>query len=376
MSDSRSTSVRFVAIDFYRFVAASGVVALHFAIWSKQPADSWLAVSTRDFYLFVDFFFILSGFVIARTYCEMVGNIRAIALYLRRRFARIYPLYFVTLMFFAALSFSGISRYPDRSQHASFVSQLVMMSSWSWNARLPFNLPAWSLSVEWAMYVLFPLLIFICRRFGVWTLLVTIALGFLANQTYLATLPTPLWYLDLNPLRALPTFAIGVLIAETIERFANPYSVWLGFSAFLLAIIMMILHAHIYAIIGIFSISVLLTAGGELVGSPRLFDNSICKALGDASYSVYMLHVIVIMIVIDFLWKKEIAGNEHFPILMFALLVFPFIVGCSILTFKAFERPMRDLISGRKHVLIKTRTRDDMAEIKWDINGPVQKPQR
>ena len=51
-------SVRFVTLDFYRFIAACGVVFLHF--FSLHTPDSLLISSTEDFALFVDFFFILS----------------------------------------------------------------------------------------------------------------------------------------------------------------------------------------------------------------------------------------------------------------------------------------------------------------------------
>ena len=98
-----------------------------------------------------------------------------------------------------------------------------------------------------------------------------------------------------------------------------------------------------------FSLSIFLTAGGELIHQPRLFNNSICKALGDASYSVYMLHIIIMMVAFDFLWKRY-TGTNQFPVLGFVLAVFPFIVGWSILTFRMFEKPMRDLISGRRQL--------------------------
>ena len=66
-----------------------------------------------------------------------------------------------------------------------------------------------------------------------------------------------------------------------------------------------------------------LTAGGELIHQPRLFNNSICKALGDASYSVYMLHIIIMMVAFDFLWKRY-TGTNQFPVLGFvSSWVFP-----------------------------------------------------
>jgi len=342
-------SVRFVTLDFYRFIAACGVVFLHF--FSLHTPDSLLISSTEDFALFVDFFFILSGFVIAHAYSDTLTNTRDVLIYLRRRLARIYPLYFVTLMFFVAAALSGMSHYAVKGSAPSLASQLAMVTSWSLTPSLPLNFPAWSISVEWAMYLLFPFLIFISRRAGSWILLAIIALGFLANESYLASgfAPAHVWLLNLNPIRALPSFTIGILMATHIEHFKSRYGVWIGFGVFLGTVAMMIDHQNVYAVLCAFSLAIFLTAGGELIHQPRLFNNSICKALGDASYSVYMLHIIIMMVAFDFLWKRY-TGTNQFPVLGFVLAVFPFIVGWSLLTFRMFEKPMRDLISGRRQL--------------------------
>lgn len=344
---AKPSSVHFVTLDLYRFIAASGVVALHFAEFTEHPSSEWLRYSTSQFYLFVDFFFILSGFVIARSYSDTLKASCDVVDYLRRRLARIYPLYFVTFVFFAIASLIGVSHYPDRSKAASMLSQLMMINSWPLNAPSPYNLPAWSISVEWAMYLLFPLMLLACRQLGWWILFLIIAIGFLANYRYInsGVLAAPLWSLNINPIRALPTFSIGVSIAIYIDRYAVPYGVAIGFFAFLISIGMMVDHANAYAVLFTFSISIFLTANGELQKPPTIFNNAICKALGDSSYSVYMLHIIVIMVTVDLFWKK-ITGNVEFPIIGFALLVFPLIVIFSILNYQVFERPLRNTIAG------------------------------
>ena len=63
-----------------------------------------------------------------------------------------------------------------------------------------------------------------------------------------------------------------------------------------------------------------------------------------------MLHIIIMMVVMDFFWKRY-TGTNQFPVLGFVFVVFPLIVGGAILTFRVFERPMRDAISGRRQFL-------------------------
>jgi len=339
--------VRFVTLDFYRFIAASGVVFLHF--FSLHTQDRLLTFLTWDFALFVDFFFILSGFVIAFAYAETLNNTSDVLIYLRRRLARIYPLYFLTLMFFVGAALTGISHYATRSDSPSVVSQLAMVTSWSLHTHLPFNFPAWSISVEWAMYLLFPFIALISRRLGFLFLPAIIVVGFFVNEMYLASgfVPAHAWIFNVNPIRALPSFAIGMLIATQVKRYNIRYGFWMGLCAFLASIVMMSAHSNVYAVLFMFSLSIFLSAGGELADRSRLFNSRICEALGDASYSVYMLHIIVMMVTMDYFWKR-FTGTNQFPILGFVLVIFPLIVGGSLLTFRVFEKPMRDVISGRR----------------------------
>jgi peptidoglycan/LPS O-acetylase OafA/YrhL len=327
-------SGHFAVLDFYRFLAASGVVILHFGVYD------W----ARQFDLFVDFFFMLSGFVIAHTYGDAVNTVPNILTYLRRRLARIYPLYFLTLMLFAIPALLGMTRISVTP--SAILSQLALVNAWPLNAALPFNYPAWSISVEWAMYLLFPLLMLLYRRAGYFGLLTIVLIGFFANAALMGMLPVPSWFLDFNPIRAVPTFVIGILIAMMFRRFSFRNGVWIGFAGFLVSVALMIAHANVYAVLALFSIVILLTAGGEFADRPALFNNRICRVLGDASYSIYMLHFFILSVFIELLWKGHFGGAEV-PI-VYGVAVGLFIIALSILTFNHFEKPMRDLISGRR----------------------------
>ena len=80
--------MRFVALDSWRGIAALMVAAYHFeATWHGHGA-SLLANS----YLFVDFFFVLSGFVIAHAYGAKINSARDLAAFAVRRFGRLWPL--------------------------------------------------------------------------------------------------------------------------------------------------------------------------------------------------------------------------------------------------------------------------------------------
>src|SRR5437763_806271 len=84
------------ALDFYRFVAATGVAVLHFTEFANYDAATGIGGNVAMFYMFVDFFFVLSGFVIGLQYFQ-ISSPSEILSFLRKRIARIYPMHFITL---------------------------------------------------------------------------------------------------------------------------------------------------------------------------------------------------------------------------------------------------------------------------------------
>src|SRR5579883_2462326 len=148
-----------------------GIAALMVAVYHIDPELRGFGAFGRAVgrgYLWVDLFFVLSGFVLALNYGgKFAQGWRAEAWrdFLLRRVARIYPLYAVLL--FGALLYMamGLGRsyampllpYP-RLPHpvAVELANVVMVQSWGIGPSLDGT--AWSLSAEWAAYVLFPLL--------------------------------------------------------------------------------------------------------------------------------------------------------------------------------------------------------------------------
>lgn len=112
-------------------------------------------------YLAVDLFFMLSGFVIFYNYADRLhgGDRVEIRQFLWRRFARVWPLH--GFMLAAYLAFVGVlfvtgrdtSHYPL----ADLPLNLILAQNWGLTHQLSWNHPAWSISTEFAAYLLFPL---------------------------------------------------------------------------------------------------------------------------------------------------------------------------------------------------------------------------
>lgn len=111
-------------------------------------------------YLAVDIFFLLSGFVIWLNYGDRLVGREAATDFLVRRLARIWPLHAAMLAFGALLAavllVSG--RPAPDFPFAALPLHLLLVQDWGWSNPQMWNDPAWSISAEWAAYLLAPVI--------------------------------------------------------------------------------------------------------------------------------------------------------------------------------------------------------------------------
>jgi peptidoglycan/LPS O-acetylase OafA/YrhL len=115
-------------------------------------------------YLWVDFFFILSGFVLAYRYresCEKL-NWRVYRDFVWHRVARIWPLHLVTLL--GALLYLGHKHGIGFLTPSAVVANFFLVHGWGYYFSPALNFPSWSLSDEWGAYLVLPLYLFALGR--------------------------------------------------------------------------------------------------------------------------------------------------------------------------------------------------------------------
>lgn len=141
-----------------------GIAALMVAIYHLHVAGIVTELNfVRNSYLFVEFFFVLSGFVISYSCINKNVSINWFFEFMKKRFARIYPLHiFMTLMFipFAIINIKLNIDLGDRFSVESFFRNVFLIQA-LWGSGETWNLPAWSISVEFYTYILFGLSILI-----------------------------------------------------------------------------------------------------------------------------------------------------------------------------------------------------------------------
>lgn len=321
---------RYEILDGLRGVAALTVLIFH----CFEPYRTAFGTQIINHgYLAVDFFFVLSGFVIGYAYDDRWDRMTTWSFF-KRRLVRLHPLVIFGTIFGACMFFFEGSGYfylidgcPGWKFALVFVMALLMIPCGpgidirSWSEFNPFNGPNWSLTFEYIGNILYALLF---RH------LPTFVLGILCIASAFLTLNLTLgldlfgvfeapkfdviggWSLTTNHLfigftRFFYPFFCGLVIARLLASRRNeenpsgsPLSVKGGFwwcSLILVAIfsIPMISGEAGFAdglyqaisIVAIFPIVVLLGAGSRIT-DPR--SAKVCKTLGDLSYPLYITH--------------------------------------------------------------------------------------
>ena len=170
---------RFSSLTSLRFVAAMTIVLYHyFALGDDFSTDDGVGAAANPIsrglahyfsaltngHLAVGFFFVLSGFVLAHAHFNELrsGQFQYVP-FLKRRFSRIYPLFFIITVgygvaFLLALSLGIKVNHPQNFTWTAFLSNVFLLRGLGLIGHLTFDGPAWYVSSQWHLYLLFPLL--------------------------------------------------------------------------------------------------------------------------------------------------------------------------------------------------------------------------
>ena len=217
-----------------RFVAAFWVLTYHL----QGPLNT-LGLNhipmVSDFFrvgrLGVDLFFALSGFILAHTYLERMGpalKMRAAGFFLWLRLGRIYPVHLVMLFVagFAVVAqakLTGEALNRDWLTPWDFIKQLLLIQEWGPAPQRGWNFVAWSLSMEWLAYLLFPFIVLVLwrfrRRLPTWAIVVAAAVVLVPLIMYGLTTTDP-FYTDHwgSTIRVLTEFTAGGLTYLIVTR--------------------------------------------------------------------------------------------------------------------------------------------------------------
>ena len=308
-------------LESLRGIAALMVAMSHFRIDSFIYQNQFVGNS----YLWVDFFFVLSGFVIALNYQFKIKNFHSLFTFQAKRFVRLYPLHLILLFIFLGLEYAeyykeqifnnaGIAPAFSKNTFPTFVHNIflthnIFLNDVSW------NYPSWSISAEFYTYFLFGLILLKTKSSHssiLWlsSILVLLSLLILFN-TSMET--------SQGIFRCLYSFFLGVIIFNINNIYNFKVSVLFSYMIFILALLGIYFAGppqfiNINIVMPIIFASLIYSLlrsrpSNQLI---RILNLNFLIFLGAISYSIYMIHALIWKLISIFLrYAIDIEGSQE-----------------------------------------------------------------
>lgn len=363
--DIKSSKPHYEILDGLRGVAALLVVLFHvFEIHSHGDHSKQII---NHGYLAVDFFFLLSGFVLGYAYDDRWGEM-TLKDFFKRRIIRLQPMIIIgsiigALLFYfqdsPTLGWGGINEVPV------WKMLLVMLIGFTlipvgkgldirgWNEMHPLNGPAWSLFFEYIANIVYALIL---RRVSkvVLAILVVVAAGFTIH--YALTNPNGDiiggWSIDdstqlkIGFIRLAFPFLAGLLLAR-IGKLRYTKNAFL--SATLLLVVLLSVPRlgdadslclnglyECFCLIIMFPFIIWLGAGGKVQGYKA---SKVCKFLGDISYPIYITHFPIAYVYMAWVTNNNLTLEQSWH---YGLLVVIAAVATAYLAMRFYDLPIRE----------------------------------
>lgn len=355
----------YAILDGLRGVAAIVVVWFHIF---EAYATSHLDQRINHGYLAVDFFFMLSGFVIGYAYDDRWKTMTTIE-FIKRRIIRLHPMVVIGAVIGGIMFYSQGCSVWDVSQVtivalfiATFVNMLLIPAPTGLEVRglgemYPLNGPSWSLFFEYIGNILYVLFI---RKLSTRSLAVLVALAGVGLASF------SLWgpYGDIcagfamtgqeltgGSFRLLYSFSAGLLLFRLFKPIKIKGAFWLcGLILAALLAVPRLGGAESSWMNGLYEIAcfavffpllILLGASGKITDK---FTNKICGFLGKISYPLYMVHYPFIYLYYAWVKNEKLSFSDSLP---GALAV---VVGSILLAYvclKCYDEPVRKYLTKR-----------------------------
>lgn len=341
----------FEVLDGLRGVAAIAVVVFHYMEFAYlDPSTNFIGHG----FLAVDFFFCLSGFVIAYAYDHRMAQLGVVEFF-KSRIIRLHPMVFLSailglLAYFISLDTSN-SPYDPLTIVLSFISSALLIPLPIMPERgfslIAFNSPAWSLFFEYMANIFYAFILYkISKRYLiVCTLLAAAALCYVSYQ---AGNLIGGWdgktFLD-GCARISFSFLAGLLIYRL--RWIIPSNI--GFIGLSILLLLTFLMPHFSwnwlaeALVVIAVYPLLIALGAGTIVSAKF--KKICVWLGNISYPLYMTHYALIWFFFNYYTTKKPTPFELGFIITFGTLI---MIGFAYLVMRMYDLPLRNYLTKRR----------------------------
>jgi peptidoglycan/LPS O-acetylase OafA/YrhL len=348
------TRQRLAGLDGIRGLAALYVVVNHIFLrtFPGYPVDH--APFWAGWFIYGRFavvvFIVLSGFSLALSPARHGWRLGGASRFAYRRARRILPAYWAALAFSLAVAWL-ITPPPGQAPPGTksvVVNGLLVQNIVG--APTP-NRSFWSMAVEAQLYIVFPLLLLLVRRFGAFAMLATVTLIVSAVGIFGPHIPRVDTFVIQSAPDLAALFAIGILAAGIVgasrARRAWPWQ-WLALAAVAPVLVTIFSRGSVWTLDNLFWVDLALgpavacllaaLATGRPRSLLRFLDTRPIRGLGLSSYSLYLTHGPIVVLVYDEVVSKRFAHGPTAFLLTFALAV-PLTIAFARVFAALFEHP-------------------------------------
>lgn len=302
--------MKFASLESLRGVAALLVALSHSSFLYGQQHQF---ISNAG--VFVDFFFVLSGFVMAFAYFDKVREGMPFFRFILLRFGRLYPLHLLTLLVW--VPYVLLKGYAFHNLHMGevdpfiknsvqrFIYNIFLINSLGVDDDLGWNAPAWSISVEFYTYIVFFGFVFACR--SIYKPFFSLALAVLSYAALLYVARddsyTMLYTYKYGIFRCVGGFFLGVFVYHLSRNTQAQWSARLASVIELLLLLcacVFVLSSHHKFMqpptFALFAVIVYVLSVQSVGVVSRFLRLKWMVLLGTLSYSIYMIHMLVFVL--------------------------------------------------------------------------------
>lgn len=308
---------RFEVLDIFRGIFSSLVVFFHMSTFSDTPVINNRFILNSD--LFVDFFFVLSGFVIAYSY-QTISTGEELNRFYKKRFFRLYPLHLIVLLAFVVIEVAKHFAAPyvqvnnlnnPANNLTTFLSNLFLLNS----VKLPgvndvsWNIASWSISAEMIAYLVFGVTMLQINRgrlgkYKVW-IFAAVAVASAGVMHFFTGNFGLLYTFNFGFLRGVTGFFAGVLCfaafntnKTAIRNLSNGLFSVLEIVMLTITLTLVcygeLLKNYGFIYLAVFFITILVFAFEKGWLSAQLKKSKFLHRTGQYSYSIYMIHTLIL----------------------------------------------------------------------------------
>ena len=322
----------FYSLDFFRGFCGYGVAVSHLnAFMFNNLYAEYIS------YLFVEFFFVLSGFVLYPQLIKVLNNKKNLIIFFKRRWLRTIPLYLVITVAVTALTENLFS--SDFIKYLTFVQKIF--PNFINNDYFPV---AWSLSIEEIFYLIFPIILINLNKSNFLIFTFGLILSFILLKFFTSS------YVDANFLRTGSILRLDAILIGFILAHYKKLIIIRKISIISITIILILFYLFNYNFFMInknsSNLNLIFIALLQITSVFTLFSfiflekiiiklkmKTLCLLISRQTYSIYLIHIIFIYI----LNKLELT------IILSTVIYIVMLFFTSSMIYKYFEKPFLSL---------------------------------